>query len=137
MATATTTVLATTSGMIFTLNTGVNYKFEFGVLYRSAALTTGIKIGLLFPAATVVSANVTMPTAADAAAGSWHGAITTSGDSVVSSGVEASGTTYLAQVDGTIRTTAAGNLTLQHASEVSASGVLVQAGTYGILTTIP
>jgi len=111
--------------------------FAFNVLFRSAVLTTGLKLGLTFPAVTTFAASVELPVAADGTAGQFAGQITSSGDSVTGTGVEATGTTYLASVKGIINPSANGTLQLQYASEITATGVVVMANSVGILVTVP
>lgn len=132
VATALTTALANTSGQSFALVSATCYNFEFKVLFKSQATTTGIKLGLTFPSATIVAAAAIIPAAADGVDGTVQGQITSSGDSVIGTGVEATGVAYLAKVYGTIIPSANGTLQLQHASEVSASGITVLAGTNGV-----
>lgn len=125
LATLTTTLLQTSPSLLFALTSGITYHFEFRVLFSCGQTTTGIKLGLAFPAATVVAASVNIPIAADGTAGELVGQITSSGDSVTGTGVETTGVVYLARIDGMIRTTVNGNLTLLYASEVSTAGALL------------
>lgn len=127
------TVLADATGLLLAVKNGVYYAFEFGVLWTTATATTGLKIGLTIPAATIYSAMVNMPVAADGAAAEWTGALTASGDSTLGSGAEATGTVYLAQIHGVILPSADGNVQVQYAAEVGAAGnVVVKQGSYGI-----
>jgi hypothetical protein len=129
--------MANTSGLAFALTSGNTYEFDFKVLFQS--LTTnacGIRLGLTFPAATIVTAATSIPAAADGTSGMYHGWITTSGDSVVGTGVQAISTTYIAWIYGVIRPSANGTLQVQHGSEVSAQAIRVKEQSIGKLTTI-
>lgn len=137
-ATATSTTLATTSGMVFALTSGITYEFEFNVLYQAGAATDGLKLGLVFPSATVVAANASIPTTTAGTAGFFQGWITSSGGSVTGSDTPTANTTYRAKVDGTIKTSVNGSLVLQHAGEIAtAAGIKIMAGTNGFLYQVP
>jgi hypothetical protein len=137
-ATAVGTTLVTTSGMIFALTSGNTYAFEWNVLYQSGLISNGLKLGLLFPSAAIVAANVQIPTATIGTAGLFQGWITTSGGSVTGSDTPAANTTYQARVEGTIRPSANGNLVLQHAAEVVTTvGVRIMGQTNGRLYVVP
>ena len=129
----TSTTLADVTGIYFPLLANTQYKFEFSFVFASAATTTGIKLSLTCPASpTYLDANVWIPRAADGAGAMWNGTIKASGDAVVSDAVEEASVVYEAVVRGTIINGAtAGNLQLQAATEVAASGITPKAGTSG------
>jgi hypothetical protein len=80
---------------------------------------------------------VDIPQAADANNAMFHGWITTSGDAVISTGVQTANTDYLARVQGTIRPSANGTLQLRYASEVSTTvGAVIRQQSFGVLKTI-
>jgi hypothetical protein len=80
---------------------------------------------------------VVIPTAADAAAGSWHGTIISSGDAVLASGVETANTTYVAKIEGTIIPSANGNISLAHAGEIATTlGVRLMPGSNARLVLV-
>lgn len=137
VATALTTVLANVTALAFSVVSGTTYMFAFNILFKSQVTTTGLKLGLTFPAVTTVGCMVRIPVAADGTAGELQGQITSSGDSVIGTGVEATGTTYMAEMKGVIRPSANGTLQVQYASEISATGVTVLAQSVGILVTVP
>lgn len=138
MTATTVTTLANVTSLSFSVSSGVYYVFEFGVLYQSAAATTGLKVSVTIPAATVFTANVYNHTAgADGAATLFFGRITSSDDPVIGSGSEATGTTYLVEIRGAIVPSAGGTLQARFASEVNASTVTIKQGSYGILHTLP
>jgi hypothetical protein len=140
-ATGTTTALVTASGMTFALVSGTTYKFSYDVIYRignvSTGTTVGIKLGLTFPAATVVSAYVDIPMGAAGATYWFSGPITASGGSLTSTSQQNPNTDLLANVVGTIKPSANGNLALTYGCELSTTaGVVIQAGTNGRLFTV-
>jgi Collagen triple helix repeat (20 copies) len=133
-----TSVLANVASLAFLLSSGTTYSYAFNVLWQSAGTTIGLRLGLAFPAVTIQSANVRIPIAADGAGAETQGWITTSGDSVTGASSEASGTTYLAQIHGTILASANGTLQVQAAaSKTSTAGIVVKAQSNGILVTLP
>ena len=136
VATSTTSALANVTALAFSVVSGTTYCFAFNVLFQSNTLTTGLKLGLTFPAATIVSANAVIPIAADGTASMFAGTITSSGDSVTGTAVEATGTNYLAMVDGTIKPSANGTLQLQYASE-DTGGVVVKEQSVGMMIPVP
>ena len=122
--------LGDVTGLVIPVVAGTYYTFSFGLIFRTAALTTGIGLGLTFPAATVFAASVGIPFASDGTGGQWHGVLTSSGDSVLSIGVQAPNTDYLAVVEGIIVPSAPGNVQLRYRSGVAASLVTARAGSH-------
>lgn len=137
LAVTTSTTLANSTGLSFSVLSGVYYDFEFGVVWRTATATTGLKLGLTTPTFTVFAATVNGQVAADGAAAEWTGALSTSGDSSALSGAEATNTDYIAYIRGMILPSANGTLQVQHAAEVAAAGnVTVRQGSFGRLSRI-
>jgi hypothetical protein len=137
--TAGTTVLTNANGLFFPLASGTTYLFAFDVLFKSVNPGLGLKLGLTFPAAVIVSATAYIPFAADGAGGEFQGWITSSGDSVTATGVETADTIYKASIEGTIRPSVNGNLQLQYASELSTAagrGVVIKQQSAGVLMTL-
>jgi uncharacterized protein YabE (DUF348 family) len=116
--------------MSFAVTAGRAYRFRGLIVHRSAATTTGLKVGLTCPAFTVLATNVSIPVAVDGTAAFFHGMITSSGDSVTGTGVPVAAQDNLAVVDGIIIPSASGTVQFQYASEVSGSGVTIRQGTY-------
>jgi hypothetical protein len=133
---STSTTLANAAGLSFAVTAGTYYSFEFVVLFQAAATTTGLRLGLTCPAFTVYSARVEIPVAADGVSGDMQGWLTTSGDSVLGTGVQAITTTYAATIRGVILPSASGTLQVQYATEVSASGVTIKQGAHGIMRVV-
>lgn len=132
----TSTTLANVTGLSFAVTAGSYYSFEFVVLFQSAATTTGLRLGLTLPAATGYSASVDIPIAADGTAGTLHGWLTSSGDSVLGSGVQAAATTYAATIRGFVLPSATGTLQVQAATEVASSAITIKQGSHGIMRTV-
>lgn len=138
-ATNTGTTLTTASGMTFAVVSGVVYQFEYWVLAKagiaSTNTTVGLSIGLTFPAATVVAANIRI--GAQAANGTdsvFEGTVNTASSAVTSTSLQNATTTNFAQVRGVIKPSADGNLSLLFASEVATTaGHILLAGTNGVL----
>lgn len=130
--------ISNTTGLLFTAATGSLYHFKFGIVYQSALTTTGISIGMTFPAVTMFSASVMAPvsTAADGTANIFYGWITTSGDSVIGTGTPATTTNFTAFVEGAIIASTGGTVQVQHGSEVTGSAVTVKQGSWGIIDLI-
>jgi hypothetical protein len=133
---STSTTLANAAGLSFAVTAGTYYSFEFVVLFQAAATTTGLRLGLTCPAFSVYSARATIPIAADGVSGESQGWLTTSGDSVLGTGVQAITTTYAATIRGMILPSASGTLQVQYATEVSASGVAIKQGSHGIMRVV-
>jgi len=110
------------------------YTFDYYLLVQTAATGTGISLAVAGPAApTVVSYTVNSPTAAvDGTATIFSGYGTSFGDEVISTGVQAANTTYVARIHGVVRTgAAAGSLTPRFRSEVNNSIVRVMQYSWG------
>jgi len=118
------------------LTAGVTYRVTGRVLFTSAATTTGLKVALTYPAVTFGSFVVDGPIAADGANGFLQGTITSSGDGVTFTGVQAIGTAYLARIEGIIKPSASGTLQVQAATEVAASNIIVKAGSSLIVSVL-
>jgi hypothetical protein len=138
LATNVGTTLTTLASLGFLLSSGTTYSFAYKVLFQSGGPTVGLKLGLNFPAATVQGATARIPAAADGTAAEFQGWITSSGDAVTGTGVEASGTNYIATIDGLILPSANGTLVPVFAAEVaSTAGILIKQQSAGILVTLP
>jgi hypothetical protein len=106
---------------------GVTYRVRVNLLFQSAAITTGLRIGATFPTMETVALSASIPAAADGASGGLQGWITSSGDAVISIGVQAVATTYYAVLEGIMRPTANGTFQVQCGTEVAASAITVKA----------
>lgn len=119
------------TGLSFPVVSGTVYRFEAYLAYRTAALTTGIRIGAAFPGVTAFAASVRIAGfAADGVDSEFVGALSASGDSVVSTAVVAANTDHLAVVEGLILPSADGTFKLQHATEIANSAATVRRGSH-------
>jgi hypothetical protein len=133
MATAVGLTAVNASGINFTVLPATNYYFEFGAVYQSFQTTTGLGVSLTFPAVTVFAANAYIPQAVDATSAVFSGQITSSGDFVQATASPATGTNFLATIEGMIRPSATGVIQLQFRAETAAGSVLLKAGSFGRL----
>jgi len=129
----TASTLTSVTDVAFALLPNTTYTFKFWVVFRSSSSSNGIRIGLTFPAVVRFAASVSIPIAADGTSAEFHGWLTSSGDQVVGTSVQASNTDYVAIVEGTIRVSAAGNIQLAFGSETSGTTITVRLGTVGQL----
>lgn len=129
------TSLTNVTDLVFPVVANSVYSFEFLVPFSSVALTTGIGLAVSCPASpALLSYQAEIPFAADGVDATWIGSGTASGDTILSTGVVAINTVYLARLTGVLRNGAnAGNLQVQARSEVNASAVTVKSGAWGIL----
>jgi hypothetical protein len=137
-ATLTTSGLGNVSGLVFALTTGRTYRFWFGVLYQTALTTNGLKIGLTFPAVTIMAAHVWIPVAVAGTGFVFGGAIRASGGNVTATATpDSANNVNMAEITGVIRTTAAGSLQVQAAGEVATTaGIVIRANSVGMLWDI-
>jgi len=131
----TSTTPADVTGLAFAILANTKYAFEFKLIFASAATTTGIKVGFTGPASpTRFAATAIVPRAADGSSALWAGTFKTIADVVTSDAVEEAAVDYECVIRGTIVNGAnAGNLQLQAATEVAASGITPKAGSSGRL----
>ncbi len=135
LATITSTTVTNTTGLSFSVSSGVYYRFAFQVLYQAAATTTGIKIALTIPSVTTFVAVVDTPvsTAAGGTANIFTDWITASGGTATGTGTPVANSTRIAFIEGTILPSAGGTLQVQHATSVAASTVTIKQGSNGLL----
>lgn len=109
------------------------YHFSFEVLFRSADVGSGLKLGLTYPTGGFLhfAARVEIPSVG----GKVEGNISASGGSVEGLGVDAINTDYLATIRGVFQPGANGVVQVQHAAGgVGGGAVTVRQGTSGIVT---
>lgn len=124
------TAMTNSTGLSFAVSSGTYYRISGMILFQTAATTTGIRLGATLPAFTRYGVSISAPIAADGASGMWHGWLTSSGDSVVATGVQAITTDYLATIHGILLPSAGGTFQLQHGSEIAGSNVIVRQGSH-------
>jgi len=138
LATNVGTTLTTMASLGFLLSSGTTYIFAYNILFQSGAPTVGLKLGLNFPAATVQASTAKIPIGADGAGAAMQGWISSSGDTVLGTAVEASGTNYLATIEGTILPSANGTLVPIFSAEIaSTAGILIKQASAGVLVAVP
>lgn len=123
----TATSAGNAAGLSVNVTAGQYYKIKAIVVFRSSDLSTGIKLGLTAPAATVFSASAAIPSATDGVTNTFKGWITSSGDIVSASSVENANTDYIAIIEGIITPSVTGALQLTFASS-SGSQVTIRPG---------
>jgi hypothetical protein len=120
-------------GLSFPVVAGTYYKFRFMVPFRSSATGNGIRLSLAVPAFTVFSATAEIPNGADGTGTTFRGWITSSNDLVLSAGVQAINTDYIAIVEGVILATSNGNIQLRYGSELTTATITLRNGALGTL----
>lgn len=111
-AASTVTTLGNVAGLALPVTIALYYNFRFGIIWNAATATTGIKIGLTTPTATVY----TQVGVGNYAAGAG-------GDTTAN---------YFTMVEGVIVPSATGTLQVQFAAGVAAAGnVVVKQGSFG------
>jgi hypothetical protein len=101
---------------------------------QTGIATNGLKVGLVFPSATVVSAVAYVPESADGTAAQITGWITSSGDSVSGTSMPTINVPLIATIEGTIRPSANGTLAFGYGAEVSTTqGIILRRGSVGII----
>lgn len=122
--------------LVVAVSSGVTYAFRYYIVWRTTLATVGLKLGLTTPAFTVYAATVRHVIAADGTAALFTGALTTSGDSVIGTAAPVANTDYLSVIEGIIRPSANGSLTVQYAAETTGATVTMRAGSGGVLVTL-
>lgn len=125
--TSTSTTVANITDLAFAVTNGSRYNVNCHLLYTSAATGTGIRIGVTAPAGTV-ALNVETKNAADGTAANFEGALTASGDVVVSTATPVAATVFAGSINGLVLPTANGTVQFTFGSEVAASAVVIRAG---------
>jgi trimeric autotransporter adhesin len=132
------TALANVTSLSFNVTSGLTYKYKFHIVYTSAATTTGLRLGLTYPAASMATALANISSGADGTGAYFQGTINTSGDSVMATATSStSANGHIAFVEGIIAPTANGTVQLQAATEVAASNIVIRAGSFVEITVVP
>lgn len=130
--------LANVTNLSFNVNSGATYKYKFHILYTSAATTTGLRLGLTYPASTVATALANISSGADGTGAYFQGTINTSGDSVMATATSStSANGHIAFVEGIIAPTVNGTVQLQAATEIAASNIVIRSGSFVEITVVP
>lgn len=136
-ATNTTVTLTTAPSLQFSVGSGQTYIFAYKLLMQSGNAANGIRVGLSFPSATVVSAMAYIPVTVDGTGPQQIGYITSTGDSVVGTSMPTVNVPLLVIVEGTIRPSANGTLALTYGSELSTTqGIILRIASVGIIQNL-
>lgn len=129
---------ANVTDLVFPVLANIDYSFFFYVMYRCAATAQGIRLAVTTPASvTRIAYGVSIfGVAADGTAAVFHGAGSSSDDSVISAAVAAATTSYIATIHGVLANGAnAGNIQLRFArgsgTTTTAPGTTLEKGSYG------
>ena len=131
----TSNVLGGTSVVIDLPSEGL-WEIRGVVIYRTVALTTGVRLGMLVPANDGFSVSVNIFTAADAVNACFSGQINNSKSSVVSPAVQTANTDQHAEFYGVLNALSTGTLQFAVASEVNGSAVTIRPGSFFLATSI-
>lgn len=117
----------------FDISSGVPYQFRYHIPYRVGLGTTGIRIGLLFPATISCAISACVPVAADGTARILVGGIANSGKMVTGTSSPSLNDNDIL-IEGSIFCSGSGRLEVIYGNEVSAAtGVVLKAGATGII----
>jgi hypothetical protein len=116
------------TGTALSLASGATYRFMFGVVFQTAAITTGIKLTINGPSQSLLAYKVDIPITADLDVVGYRRAYQSG---TIGTAVDAADSNLYAIVQGVVVTTASGSLVLRVATEVAGSAVTVKAGTVG------
>lgn len=127
--------LTDVSGMGFSVGAGNTYAFKYMIIYRGAAISSGLGLSVTFPGMTTFAATADIQSGADGASAWFSGSITSSGDRVQALSVQTSTLDYLAIVEGVFRVSTTGSLQLQANTELAGDSrqVNIKEGTMGAI----
>lgn len=127
-AAVTTVAFADVAGLGQAILSGRAYKFTSGLVLRSAAVTTGLRVSVNGPAFTVLGYLAEYPGATDGVVQEQEARAYDIG--TVTTAVAVANGDYFARIDGIIVPSANGTLIPRVASEVAGSGITVRRGSY-------
>lgn len=129
---STTMTGATDSALAFTPVANVDYEIEARLLVRSAATTTGPKVGVAVPASADHAFVITEPGATAVAESLLHVPSTSTAAANAAAAWPTANASYLCEVRGLYRAAAStsGNVRITLASEVLLSAVTLKAGSF-------
>lgn len=114
------------TGLTWTATSGTSYSFQCSIYFASAISTTGIGLAVNGPTASLIRYQAIIPTTATAQSSfpaTTYDASTTLGTAALTTVLEA-------RVTGTVIPSANGTLAIRFRSEVAASAITVQAGSF-------
>lgn len=104
--TATITATGTTPSDVLQLKYNIvpqtTYYVDCSLVFQTTATAVGAGAGFFTTVGSTVAASVQVPVAADGTAGALHGWLTTAGDSVLGTGVQAANTNYVINIKGVV-----------------------------------
>jgi S1-C subfamily serine protease len=118
--------------MSFAVTSGVYYHFKFVLTYQTAGSTVGLKLGLTFPATTVMSARASIQSENTIT----NATINVSGEYCLTAAVSTANTNYPAEIEGVILPSANGTLQVQFASGNPGDDAKIKQGSVGFLNVI-
>lgn len=130
------TVFVNAAGLALDVAANSTYKFDFIVVFRTAALTTGLGLAVTGPASPMTFAYQREIPTTTAAINALQ-AFTDDGSAAPTASIDVANADRMATVCGVIKTGAsAGVIQLRFKSEVNASKVILRAGSGGALTKL-
>lgn len=106
---------------------GTVYRFKAVVIFKSSVITTGVGLALSFPSVTTFAATSRIPNGANTEQVGTHSA---SNDVNLGLAVAAANTNYVAVIEGIIKPSANGSLTVRFKSSVGATTITLAAGSW-------
>ena len=119
-----TTSFADVTGLSFAVTSGQTYAFQAKLLMTAAATTTGVKVAINGPTASIMAYMAETATTATTSRIDYQAAYDSGGPSAQTP----TGGTFYATVEGVVTASANGTVTVRFASEVASSAVVVKAG---------
>ena len=131
------TTAAAATNLSFPVTAGSIYKYKFFIMYTSAATTTGLKVGLTYPAVTTATGLANIASGVDGTGAYFQGVLNTSGDVVTAAATPSITTVQFAVVEGVIVPTVTGTMQLVVGTEVAASNITIKASSLVEYTVVP
>ena len=133
------TTLADVPGLAYPVLAGHTYAFMFMGVFQSAAMSTGVKLALTYPAMTV--GGITLAATQNSVSRQWEywQSSTATGETANTtnpSAMLAANTDYVGVTWAQIQPSVSGTIQVQFASAVAASQAVLRTGSYGLLTEI-
>lgn len=129
------TTLTNVTDLSFNATAGRTYYLEYTLLFRTQATTTGIALtlGTSDTAVGDMRGQVNIPIAADGTAALYTGNLTALGDLIISTGVQAAVTNYVATIRAVFICTTGGSIVPQFRSEVAGSNAAIAIGSVALI----
>lgn len=132
---AATTTPSDIPNMEYDLIANATYQFTCNIVFQTTATVLGARLSQSLTAGSTISATIEIPMAADGTGGALQGWVTTSGDSVTGTAVQAANTNYIGNIKGAIFVGSSGATTCpQVGGEVTNGSTKAMAGSICIYT---